>query len=517
MTMDTLDGTINQPGSFGSLAGMEIQFPVGYQHYDNSTCSGGCRLTAAGSFTNKVIVTWADPTRPGALVNFDLLSGNNWDFETLDGTGQANNAGGRLAFLEIGATNTTVNNVHAHFSTALANNGTIDYGFMSINATGVTVTNSSCDYCSGGISGGGSGTVSDSYIRYFWDNCRFFANPIGIKFIDFVCASPQHQQGCTSCVHPDFNQFADGSSPHLMGGTNVMDITADSADTAQGNYFGGGIINVSAYVDDGTGAHGPGNVVTITSASKFSTSSSGAQIYSPGVTGLASTDNVILTCSGGCSATSPAGTISGPAINAGSPASPITLWTYGNNAYAMDGYLYSGPAINGMTTQQEQGTSFIRNFAYWHQNIPAVTPVTGPAFEFQFCDYTALHGGTFDIASGFLSYAFTSRSSTNGTCTPQSPNSTITNVYSAVLNSANAASAYKYGDPEVNLEAISQVAYSAMDVPHLVGTYAHYGMPKSGGPLDLGSGLWAGPFKDDGSGHCVWNNATNKIIPNCTP
>jgi hypothetical protein len=50
-----------------------------------------------------------------------------------------------------------------------------------------------------------------------------------------------------------------------------------------------------------------------------------------------------------------------------------------------------------------------------------------------------------------------------------------------------------------------------------LGTVAHYLMPKAGGSLDAGGGVWYGAVKDDGAGHCVWNDGSGTIIPSCTP
>lgn len=118
----------------------------------------------------------------------------------------------------------------------------------------------------------------------------------------------------------------------------------------------------------------------------------------------------------------------------------------------------------------------------------------------------AFHGGTFARSLGW------SQSGIAANPGPGFPaNTTDTNVFDGHVTSG--VSAFANGDPQTQAQAIYTAGAPFRSNAQVRADYCHIWLPKVGGPLDLGSGVYAGPVKLSG-GVGVWFDGTP--IPGCT-
>lgn len=129
--------------------------------------------------------------------------------------------------------------------------------------------------------------------------------------------------------------------------------------------------------------------------------------------------------------------------------------------------------------------------------------VGDPAWQQVDCNVAGLHGGSLSIASGWAQGGII----TDVCGTTFAANTTKTNLFNPT--SAPGASAYVNGDPQTFLEAQTWDGVRADEEALECKAFK----PKAGGPLDLGSGNWAGAIRPIGA---AWGwNSDSTVIPGC--
>lgn len=224
-------------------------------------------------------------------------------------------------------------------------------------------------------------------------------------------------------------------------------------------------------------------------------------------------------------ATSFTGTISGTTLTASSVSGIAGIYAAqslhytGCNACTKIGHQLTGPVGGAGTYTLTVSETVVSPTAMTGTDDGPFT--TGPRFQDGNVDLSIQHSGTMTVRGGFI---FDQASFLNGdrtvncvnpptACTGPA-NTTITGltVGGLTLNGAAAASAvsaasFKNGDPETSLEAISRATWAGMTIDQIFTTVSVALEPKTGGPLDAGSGNWYGAFKQDGT----WNDGADVI------
>ncbi len=509
------------PAGFGTSPNQCILLATGF-----NKSSSRYILNLQNSWTQNVILTNADNTRPAAFSNIEISTTSNLEADDLVVSG--NVPSGTTCMMCLGTGGAAYSNtkfvrpIGRYSPTEIGvNTGLLVFGSGGCTS-GCEMDDGDFDYVWTGITPSSSGAVRRTTFSHFANNCIFIGGLTSTTIEDVKCIAPFIQAG----EHGDCFQYADAGWPMAVTLTRFACIQADGNSGAQGPIFGGNVIGAlgtAGYIDDGTVGHGPGKVITLTTDFWHSQAANGAQLFSPG--NFAVSDN--YTIASGALIGGHTATMNIPAGNVimGSPASPIPFFAYQNNNYTANGVIYTGTSITGSALGSEEATSTLQNFDYIKHNVSGVTQQGQPNIQSANCDIANLHGGAYTISSGFTGGGFSTRlGASSSACPGNTPpaNTTVAASWDQAGcpqtgSCANADAAYKYGNPETNLEAISPATWAAMTAAVKFGTTVHYLMPLASGPLDAGSGNWYGAVKDDGAGHCVWNDGSGTVIPNCTP
>lgn len=511
------------PVGFGTAPNQCILFSTGFNKQ-------GARwiFNIGNSFTQEVVLTDADITRHSSMSNLDISTTSNVTAQDLYLSGDLNGTGATciLCSQTSGSpyTNVKFKRNYGFYSPATMSGNTGLYVYQSSGCTsGCEMDDGGWEYIWTGSTVGTAGNIHRTYFRYYANNC-IFTGSINIAvatrttFDGVTCMSPYTLAG----EHGDTMQYADASGVQNVDLLRFMSIDADSVTGAQGPWFGGGI-NISGYISAGAGLSTPGKVITVTRDFWHSAAANGTQIYSP-AGGVLPSDNYII--GSGATIGGHTAVLNIPTdVSVGSPASPVDFFSYGGLNLHSDGVIFVGTSVTGQANGQNQGTSYFKDFTFMKAQLPGVTPDNGPGLSSSSCDIPSLWGGTNTISSGYTQGGYGTRQSTGtlgcaGNTTPTAVVRSASWIQAGCINGsacANADAAFKYGNPQAHLEAITFAQYAAMSTDDIRGITAHWLMPKAGGTLDAGGGVWYGAVKDDGAGHCVWNDGSGIVIPSCTP
>lgn len=509
------------PAAFGTSANQCILFATGF-----NKMSARYILNITNGFTQNVILTHADITRPAALSNIQLSTTSNIEADDLIVSGDV--PGGTTCMMCIGTSGAAYTNAKyvrpiGRYSPTQIGVNTGLYVYNSSGCTsGCEMDDGDFDYLWTGTTPTSNSVMRRTTFRHFTNNCVFIGGNTSWMLEDVKCMSPY----ILGNEHGDCFQYADSGWPMNGTLTRFACVQADGSSGAQGPIFAGPVLGTfgeAGYIDDGTVGHGPGKKITLTMGHWHSNAVNGAQLFSPG--NFTTADNYTVASGAIINGTTAVMNIPAGNVNIGSPASPVLFFTYANNNFAANGIIYTGTSSTGSALATEQATSFLKNFDYIKHSVSGVTLLNQPSIISGDCDISNLHGGTYTISSGFTGGGLgTRQGSSSAACPGNTPPANTT--VAASWDQAGCASsgpcaaadaAFKYGNPETNLEAISQAAWAAMSNAVVFGTIAHYLIPKASGPLDAGGGVWYGAVKDDGSGHCVWNDGSGTVIQSCTP
>lgn len=372
----TTDTNVNfMPSGFGTSPGAYILFSTGM---DRSNARFVFNISSG--FTQTVVLTYADITRPGGLSNMQIASTTNLAVNDLVASGAFASQGALCVFCSSNGpySNTTFNRDFGYFSVSYIGNASTGYYNAGGCTSGCGLFDSGVDTIDTGITSGGNPTISNVWVWHFYDNCHFLGDSTaGIAFQDVMCIAPMTR----SAIHTDNSQIADGATPPNITYKRFMQLQADGFDQAQGAMFFGNLLVGMGYVDDGTASHGPGTQLTLTSTGNlgvFSSSSNGSQIFSPFGSPVGVSDNVRVTCIGSCSGNNKAN-LNISATNIGSPGSPVAFYSVKVTNMQLDGMIYAGATFNGYSQTGAFGTSFFKDFDYVQQNAnpAAITTYQG--------------------------------------------------------------------------------------------------------------------------------------------
>lgn len=360
------------PSGFGNVAGAKILLSTGYAKLTRNDIKLGT------SFSNQVVLQDADRNRHSKISNMAITGMSNMKVQGLRFSWDQSTAvtGGSVCTLCTRSSSGTFTNVifednQGYFSEALmgypAGGGWGAFNFQGC-LSGCELNNSGIDYSSGGIGAdnGTSATVNNSWLRHIYSDCYFFSNsgtPTGPGWTinDSMCIAPNTR----SAVHPDNGQVADQGTPMNTTVNRMIQEIAEGSTNSQGLPFGGGPLGnldqVLGYVDDGTGSHGPGKVLTLTSGG-FGFAANGSYIYSTVGSPVGLTDFVQMTCSGGCAGKTVATLSLASDTNIGSPGSPVHFYSIPSYNFNVHGIVYSGGIYKAVQWSGESGSSSYTNF-----------------------------------------------------------------------------------------------------------------------------------------------------------
>lgn len=347
---DAMDATLF-PATFGNSTGAEILLSTGMNRI-----TARFLLNTFRTFTNQVIFTEADITKPAAISNFQAANTANVQVQDIWVSGTLGSTGSLCIMCSSGQ-NFTFERVHGRFSEAMI----AGYGGGWYNAgsctSGCGMADSDVDYVGSGFGPAPNIFFNHNVIKHFYADCVSQANSFNVVANDNMCIAPM----INSAVHTDSWQLQGGATPDGLTINGFWSIQADGDDQAQGAIFDGG-----GQVYKG---HIAGGVITLTTGS-FSTQSSGSHLYSDSGSPMAITDNVIMACASGHTsncAGQTTGTVStsGTLGSAGSPVNIYSVDRY-NNHY--DGMVYAGATFNGYAGGGEQGISSFKHFSYFQMN-----------------------------------------------------------------------------------------------------------------------------------------------------
>lgn len=371
------------PTNFGSVAGAKVCLATGGDFHAINVLLRG--VTIGSTPTQYLTFTVCDSGRypyvsnftTGALSNIhvtDIVATGNTDI----GIQTAKNIFGSSLVSGNGHTNGEWDNLHYYGSTLMYPSSSNNSGqaFFGDTCSGTCYFHdSSADFVNSGFNINDYMHYSNIDIGHFSNNCTAIGSGAVGATVD----------GFTTChdglisfsgQHTDCMQILDGATAYLITLNNFWCIQAGASGQPQGAWFSGGQLGqtthpMQGYIDDGTGAHGPGTILHLTTGSCFS-SSNFSQFWIP-AGGISIADNVRMLCGAGQS--SGISTVNLAATNIGSPGSPVTFSNVGAYGFQMEGIIETDATFNGFTSSGESGTSFIRHMGF-AQQVPNPVPQT---------------------------------------------------------------------------------------------------------------------------------------------
>jgi len=487
----------NWPSGFGNVAGAKVLFSTGFVHD-----SGRIFYTAA--FSQQVIWTWADTSRPGAEIQLEFASGSgNVLVKDMSFTGSSVAGIGSLLTLAGTGGPMSADNVHGYLSQAIIGNS--QTAFVSPGGVSGTVNNFSCEWCATGAAVGSNYIMTNGYFRYVNNNGLFFVSLHDTEIDDVTVASL-----VTNALnqHPDCMQRADGSSQIRLVVKRFMCIGADATSTAQGPWFGGAVLGsnggIQGYISAGCGNTNPGKNLCITSGGLL-TGSAGSVIYSPSGSPVGASDLVTIgNCGSNCLGQTSVALNLASDINYGSAGAPATFYGLQTVDNTFDMIAYAANTFNGLVSGSEAGTSTVSRFTYIEQDYPGAG-AAGVGFTLGNCEVTQVHLGTFSLSGGIIYEGIGTRKANPITpatpCSPNVPpaNTTVSNVTSASGNTTTLNAAFAGGNPQPILEAVLPATYKGETVAQLKHYYCGVLAAKVAGPLDGGGGTWYNAFNSSGN------------------
>lgn len=363
-TVGTSDNTGSgvTPGTWGNIAGQRITLAVGASRQNLSI--------ALGNYTNQVTITPADTARRPKLTQLGAQGAfpSNLLFTDWVLSGSLTSVPTNVV---IGVTTSAANAVHDiifdkikfYGSEAMLGSNTAQgaIGWPGTNGgscgSNCILQDSEFNYVESGIGPSTNATYLRTSLRYVYNNCIFITNKNNILLQDVKCLAPMQRPGG---VHPDMMQMADGYSPGKVGSPIIIQrflaSTADGDYFAQGPYFGGSTLSAPGYVDDGTGAHGPGNIFTRTGGGLID----GVTIAIPGF--VSASAQVTISCISSCA--SQATLVGLSPTNIGNSGSPITLYSTGTQDFQMSGIMSSQGGPYGTSQRGNAGSSWLYDYDY---------------------------------------------------------------------------------------------------------------------------------------------------------
>lgn len=364
------------PTNFGSVAGAKVVISTGADMHATFNRFRG--PTLGSTPTQYLTFTVADPARPPYISNLTTLSLSNILMTGIIATGNTDIAIQNATSIFGGSgtcTNYTIDNVHYYGSPLMTPTSSNNSGQSLFNAgcqSGGLIQNSSGDFVNSGSN------ISDGYhysnldIGHYQNNCFAIGSAPLVPLGSLVDGFTTCHDGLLSFAgqHTDAMQILDGATAASVTGNNFWAIQASSTGFPQGPWFGGAQGGSTGsngrpwagYIDDGTGAHGPGTILTFTAGTGTMSSSAGSQIWSPGNISIA--DNVRIN-SNNASVT---GLSNIAATNIGSPGSPVNFFNVGAKDVQLEGIVNTQAGFHGLDSPGESGNTFIKHFAVVKQN-----------------------------------------------------------------------------------------------------------------------------------------------------
>ncbi len=345
------------PVGFGGVAGAQVLISTG-------TDKSNVRSTfkCPNVYTNTVLVTQADVARPAGLLNWEVQNCTNLQIDDITLTGDNRIAPSISGFFYLNNdVNLTMNRDAVIFTEATL--GAAVHSDITLNGvTNLTVNDFVGTYAASGITenavANSDVTFNNTRFRYFYNNCVFQGSGTDFTYNDTYCIAPMRRDA----LHVDAFQIGDGATPINLAVNRFMVAQADGNAQTQGPPFGGTASVYQGYIDDGTGAHGAGNVLTVTTVPTKAKWVNQATVVGSGT--LANTVVQSRTNgTGGVGSTyllATAGVPGGQIV--GSPGSPATLYSSPLVNLSLNGLAYASIANLGLTWAGETGTSAIQSF-----------------------------------------------------------------------------------------------------------------------------------------------------------
>lgn len=348
------------PATFGNTTAQMILYSVGTDIHNSRTILG------LSNFANLVTVEPADPARFPNVSN--ITTGNGTSNVRVTGftASWARPSGDNVVFGPVSTTGThDVSFDHDNFygSEAMVNNNTAmqTFGVAGCSAN-CSFSDSYGEFTESGGALASNTTYTNITIRYIYGDCWNVQSSNIIRMYDIKCISPMSRLGGN---HTDTLQVADNATPKDVIIQRFAQMTGDGDDVAQGIYFGGGLLQLTGYIDDGTAGHGPGTILTRLSG-YWGTGAEHATIVISG--SILASDNVTLHClpSGCITAGTPTqAQLTGlAATNIGSPGSPVTIYGAGTQDFKLSGVVAELGSDHGFDQVGNGGTSWLYDFAY---------------------------------------------------------------------------------------------------------------------------------------------------------
>lgn len=368
---------------FGSAAGSKLVISTGADLHAMKVLIG--RMTLGSTNANRLIITIADSGRYPYVSNLQTYNLSNIDVTGIIATGNTvvvpqNDSDDIFGSFYTGVptSNETWENLTYYGSMLMmpsvnGNNSNSEQAFIGANgcATNCLIQNSQGDFVASGFQISENLTATNVDIGHFDDNCTAFNSlNTGATLTNISCHDFVTPYGG---LHLDCMQSLDGATGYNITVKGFWCLQAGGMTPSQMLWFGGfqggeasGTCNPwQGYVDDGTGTHGPGTKLTLTSGC-LASSSYGAIIWTPTAGAIAISDNVRLGQNGGSTAIP---LLNIAATNIGSPGSPVTFSNIGMYNAQMEGLVNVGQDYHGLESVGESGTSFYKHFAAVQQNF----------------------------------------------------------------------------------------------------------------------------------------------------
>lgn len=372
------------PSGFGNVAGAKITAAVGMDRHTGGFVPG------IGNFTNTVTITPADTARRPYLAQVGVSAGSgtpgnvtisDW---VLSGplVGSPTNSVVGISTTAAGVVHDIVfDNIKYYASEPMVTQLSVGLGggvgwlFTNGGSCGsnCVVQNSEFNYLESGVAPATNTALRNVSFRYVYNNCIFINGVSNFELSDVKCLAPMQR---LFGAHPDMIQISDESVP----GPGIL-IQRFMGHQADGDYFAQGPIfsnsnPVPGYVDDGTGAHGPGNIFTKTSG-VFSSNKNNGLIVISGF--ISSSAGVHMSCIGTCSTATQVTLVGLSPTNIGSSGSPVDLYGAAINNLQMSGVMSSQAGPYGISLGGNAGTSWLYDYDYISMDAqnPAIGTFTG--------------------------------------------------------------------------------------------------------------------------------------------
>lgn len=178
-------------------------------------------------------------------------------------------------------------------------------------------------------------------------------------------------------------------------------------------------------------------------------------------------------------------------ISYGSDTSPATFYGIVGLNSVWNGIWHAGQYIQGTFPVGSAGTSSIQHFTHNYAVISADN-IGAPRLSYTNCDWAPLWTGTLTVQYGAEYNVVTNSNPAQcGGASGVPGNVTQTNVLQAANNTSTLATWYVNSNVKTCIEGLTTPA-AAMNMQQMAVAYATCTIPKVAGPLDLGSGQYAG-------------------------